>query len=276
MHARPHHAGSPHYRAPRRLTSTVANKNRSMELSELVRMSHSGSLLGMCDSTGIVRPSHLDVPSEGSHAAGPLTEGSSGFGVGLAGLRDITEERWRRLSSPRHRRRQWYTAATIALLAKLSVHLCVSVACRRVVCTGRHPKPFKAAGATEKDGLLYLGSIGKEWVVNGVPLSPPARCHPTTIGIPDFKSLTRGTRALLVHRSGSAAPQLCVGQDARSLRQDHQPRLVPRSLSCAVATGLVKRLAHAPPPLFTDRPQDRQLQSVASSDQHHLPGLSVA
>lgn len=82
MHARPHHAGSPHYRAPRRLTSTVANKNRSMELSELVRMSHSGSLLGMCDSTGIVRPSHLDVPSEGSHAAGPLTEGSSGYGVG--------------------------------------------------------------------------------------------------------------------------------------------------------------------------------------------------
>ncbi len=54
-----------------------------MELSELVRMSHSGSLLGMCDSTGIVHPPHLDVPSGGSHAAGPLTEGSSGFGVGL-------------------------------------------------------------------------------------------------------------------------------------------------------------------------------------------------
>jgi hypothetical protein len=44
-------------------------------------------------------------------------------------------------------------------------------ASRVVVCTGRHPKPFKTEWATEKDGLLYLGSIGKEWVVNGVPLS---------------------------------------------------------------------------------------------------------
>lgn len=33
---------------------------------------------------------------------------------------------------------------------------------------GRHTKPFKMEWATEKDGLLYLGSIGKEWVVNGV------------------------------------------------------------------------------------------------------------
>lgn len=34
--------------------------------------------------------------------------------------------------------------------------------------TGRHPKPYKTEWATEKDELLYLGSIGKEWVVNGV------------------------------------------------------------------------------------------------------------
>jgi hypothetical protein len=117
----------------------------------------------------------------------------------------------------------------------------------------------------------------------GTPL-PSSACQmdPTTIarslaaGISDFKmALTRGTRALLVHRSGSAAPQLCVGQDARSLRQDHQPRLV-HALSRVLLPGLVKRLAHAPSPLLNDRPQDRQLQSVASSDQHHLPGLSVA
>ncbi len=179
-------------------------------------------------------PSTPRRPLWGLSRCRPTNGGLLGLWRWAAGLRDITKERWRRLSSPRHRRRQWYTAATIALLAKLSVHLCVSVACRRVVCTGRHPKPFKTEWATEKDGLLYLGSIGKEWVVNGVPLSPPARCHPTTIGISDFKSLTRGTRALLVHRSGSAAPQLCVGQDARSLRQDHQPRLV-HAVSCAVA-----------------------------------------
>ncbi|ELR20848.1 Ca2+dependent endoplasmic reticulum nucleoside diphosphatase isoform 3, putative [Acanthamoeba castellanii str. Neff] len=93
-----------------KLTSTVANKNRSMELSELVRMSHSGSLLGMCDSTGIV---YEISPKKGGGAF------------------------------PRH---------AIA------------------DGNGRHPKPFKTEWATEKDGLLYLGSIGKEWVVNGEAL----------------------------------------------------------------------------------------------------------
>ena len=33
---------------------------------------------------------------------------------------------------------------------------------------GREPKPFKIEWATEKDNLLYIGSFGKEWVVDGV------------------------------------------------------------------------------------------------------------
>ncbi|KAL6064806.1 Soluble calcium-activated nucleotidase 1 [Balamuthia mandrillaris] len=32
---------------------------------------------------------------------------------------------------------------------------------------GKEPKPFKTEWATVKDDLLYLGSIGKEWVVDG-------------------------------------------------------------------------------------------------------------
>jgi len=32
---------------------------------------------------------------------------------------------------------------------------------------GKEPKPFKVEWATEKDGFLYIGSIGKEWIVNG-------------------------------------------------------------------------------------------------------------
>ena len=33
---------------------------------------------------------------------------------------------------------------------------------------GRDPKPFKIEWATEKGDLLYLGSTGKEWTMQGV------------------------------------------------------------------------------------------------------------
>jgi hypothetical protein len=35
---------------------------------------------------------------------------------------------------------------------------------------GKEPKAFKTEWVTEKDGFLYVGSIGKEWVVKGVTL----------------------------------------------------------------------------------------------------------
>jgi len=81
------------------LESRTAMKNRSMELSELVRYRH--LLLGVCDITGLI------------------------FKITMDG-----------------RVFQRYAVAD---------------------GNGDEPKPFKSEWATTKDGLLWVGSIGKEW-----------------------------------------------------------------------------------------------------------------
>lgn len=81
------------------LQSRTAMKNRSMELSELVRYRH--LLLGVCDITGLV------------------------FKITMDG-----------------RVFQRYAVAD---------------------GNGDEPKPFKSEWATTKDGVLWVGSIGKEW-----------------------------------------------------------------------------------------------------------------
>lgn len=84
-----------------RLESTLSVKNRSMELSELVR--YEGRLFAFCDITGVV----FEVDAAGSHAVQRLILSDG---------------------------------------------------------NGRSPKPFKSEWATVKDGLLIVGSMGREWV----------------------------------------------------------------------------------------------------------------
>jgi len=89
------------WRGTDRIESTIAAKNRSLELSELIRFN--GQLLAVCDSTGIVF--EVDIAKRKVYQRLALTDGD-----------------------------------------------------------GYSAKPFKTEWATVKDGVLLVGSMGREWV----------------------------------------------------------------------------------------------------------------
>ena len=111
---------------PRRRYTHTATKNRSMELSELVWFRH--RLLAMCDYTGLIfkiTPGFSHVFQRYAIADGEM----------LATSMAILDSR--RADSARV----------------------------RAPGNGDEPKPFKGEWATVKDGVLWVGSVGKEWVV---------------------------------------------------------------------------------------------------------------
>lgn len=85
------------------LRTHTATKNRSMELSELVRFRH--LLFGMCDYTGLVFK--IRAKDGAVFQRNAIADGN-----------------------------------------------------------GEEPKPFKTEWATVKDGQLYVGSVGKAWIID--------------------------------------------------------------------------------------------------------------
>ena len=108
------------------LETFTAKKNRSMELSELVQFNH--RLLAMCDYTGLVFK--IDMKSSKS--------GREIENAPCAGVKQ-------RSSNP--------SSSTVNVFQRYAI----------ADGNGDKVKPCKMEWATVKDGVLWVGSIGKEW-----------------------------------------------------------------------------------------------------------------